>query len=80
MTKRYIMFWKDLDWRYDGDILLYDTISKKEEIHNKNSIFEKFPVPPPHSMWGTPFGHFSKYDLKIIKNLSSYNIEKTAFC
>ncbi len=79
MTRKYIMFWKDQDFSYEGDILVYDTITKKEEIYDKHSIFQKFPLPPPFSMWGTPFGHFSHYDVYIIMDLHSYRIEKQKY-
>ena len=38
---------------------------KDKKINGKtltfNQLMRKFPPPPPFSMWGTPFGHFSQY-------------------
>jgi hypothetical protein len=30
-------------------------------------------------MWGTPFGHYSQYDVKMIGNLQEYQIEKQKY-
>lgn len=79
ITIKYIMFWKDRDCNYKGDILVYDTITKKEEIYDKNSIFQKFPVPPPFSMCGNPFGHYNHYNVTIITDLDSYHTEKQKY-
>ncbi len=57
--KKYLMYWKNRNFRYNGDILVFDTHTKEETVYDKNNIVKKFPIPPPFSMLGTPFGHYS---------------------
>ena len=78
-NKKYLIFWKDMDFSYNGDIYVFDTIIIKEEIYNKNTIIQKFPIPPPFSMWGSPFGHFSQYNVNIFCNILLYQKEKEKY-
>lgn len=73
------MYWKDRDYDYKGDILLFNTKTKKEEICSTQYIHKKFPVPPPFSMWRTPFGHLSQYDVSIFSYLDECENEKNNY-
>jgi hypothetical protein len=78
----YIMYWKNLDWSSKDPIYVYDIKNKTEEKHNQGSVLHKFPppcmlgcepaTPPPFSMWGTPFGHFSQYNIKMVGTKDEY--------
>lgn len=69
---KYLIYWKNLNFACKEDILVYDTTTDTEEVFNQETIFTKFPVPPPCSMWGTPFGHFSRYDVSLEPQLEQY--------
>lgn len=69
---KYIMYWKDFNWLCNDPIYVYDVKNKTEEQHNKTSVLNKFPPPPPFAMWGTPLGHFSQYNIMMVGSKSEY--------
>ncbi len=68
----YIMYWKNLDWNCKDLIYVYDVKNKIEKQYNKTSVLDKFPPPPPFSMWGTPFDHFSQYNIMMVGTKLEY--------
>ena len=67
------MYWHNRDFKYKGDIFVFNTKTKKEEIFDHNTIFAKFPVPSPFGMMGTPFGHYSRYNVCIVSDRKKYD-------
>jgi hypothetical protein len=68
----YIIYWNRIPWKRDDPIYVYDVKNKTEEQHTNTSVINKFPPPPPFSMWGTPIGHFSAYNIKLVDTKSEY--------
>jgi hypothetical protein len=76
----YLIYWRDRDYGYTGNIYVYNVATGEEETFNRSSIFYKFPVPKNGpSMWGTPLGHLRCYNTMVSGSLTSYEENKRKY-
>ncbi len=79
MTPKYILYWDDncmrpMHYVQKNHLLLFDIKEKKEIETNTTFLESMFPFPrnSPCTMYGTPYGHYRFYDVKVFTDKIEY--------